>query len=53
MAANIIIVAVVGLILFFAVRRIVKDRKKGGCSCGCAACPSSGQCKSAHDGAGK
>ncbi|MDL2237141.1 FeoB-associated Cys-rich membrane protein [Christensenellaceae bacterium OttesenSCG-928-K19] len=31
MAANIIIIAAVGLVLFFAIRKIVKDHKRGGC----------------------
>ena len=28
----------------FVVIRMVKDRKKGGCSCGCADCPMRGKC---------
>jgi|GEM_PF-836054 len=34
-----LIIAAVGL----AVRKVIRNRKKGGCSCGCAGC-SSGSC---------
>lgn len=34
--------AIVALIIFFAVRSVIKSHKKGGCSCGCSSC--SGKC---------
>ena len=36
--------AVLAAALFFAVRHMVKERKSGGCGCGCADCPSRGMC---------
>ena len=35
---EIAIIAVLAAAVFFAVRRIVKMKKSGGCSCGCAGC---------------
>ncbi|MBR1739370.1 MAG: FeoB-associated Cys-rich membrane protein [Ruminococcus sp.] len=35
-AADIILIAVIAVILFFAVRRVIKN--KGSCNCGCAEC---------------
>ena len=35
---EIVIIAVLAVAVFFALRRIVKTRKSGGCSCGCAGC---------------
>lgn len=51
MAANIIIVAVVGLAVFLAVRKIVKDRKNNKCACGgsCGGCSSAGECNGGHE----
>lgn len=46
-AGDVIILLIVALCIFFAVRSIVKQRKKGGCSCGCSgcnACPNSMNC---------
>ena len=40
---DVIILAVIGLAVFFAVRVMRKDRKKGGCA-GCSGC--SGHCGS-------
>ena len=45
--ADILIIAVIAVALFFAVRHVVKLRKSGGCACGsiggctgsCASCP--------------
>ena len=34
--ANFIVLAVLAVILFFAVRSVIK--KKGGCGCGCSEC---------------
>lgn len=28
----------------FIVVKMIRDKKKGGCSCGCADCPMRGQC---------
>lgn len=44
-AGDIIIIAVVAVCVFFALRSVVRSRKKGGCSCGCSdctACPGCG-----------
>ena len=43
---EIAIIAVLAAAVFFAVRRIVKMKKSGGCSCGCAGC--SKACAMAH-----
>ena len=34
--ANVIVILVLAVILFFAVRSVIK--KKGGCGCGCSEC---------------
>lgn len=45
-AGTIIISLVVAAVLIFAVYSIVKDKKKGSCSCGgsCGSCPMGGSC---------
>ena len=37
---------VLALLVFFAVRKIIRDKKNGVCACGCkcANCPMHGQC---------
>ena len=35
-AANVVVFLIVAVIVFFAIRSIIK--KKGGCSCGCSNC---------------
>ncbi len=35
---DIIIIAVLALVLLFAVRSVIKRRKSGGCGCGCEGC---------------
>ena len=50
--ADILIIVVIAVALFFAVRHVVKLRKSGGCACGsaggysgcCASCPSCAGC---------
>ena len=53
--ADILIIALIAIALFFAVRHVVKLRKSGGCACGsaggcsgctgsCASCPSCAGC---------
>ena len=39
MAAEIAIFAVVGAAFVLAVAKTVRNRRKGGCGCGCAGCP--------------
>ena len=39
---DIVIIAALAIIIFFAVRRTVRTRKSGGCGCGCAGCDGSG-----------
>jgi len=39
--ANIIISAVLICLAVLAIVKIIKDRKKGSCSCGCSGCPQS------------
>ncbi len=43
---TLVVIAAVGLMAFFAVRQLVKDRKKGCSSCGndCSCCPMHGSC---------
>ena len=36
MIANIVVILVLAVILFFAIRSVIK--KKGGCGCGCSSC---------------
>ncbi|ADU74672.1 MAG TPA: FeoB-associated Cys-rich membrane protein [Hungateiclostridium thermocellum] len=42
--ANIIISAVLICLAVLAIVKIIKDRKKGSCSCGCSGCPQSQIC---------
>ena len=35
---ELLIVAVLALAVFFALRRMIRMRKSGGCGCGCADC---------------
>ena len=41
---DIVILALVAAALFFAVRKVRKNRRTGGCGCGCAGCTKSAQC---------
>ena len=41
---DIVILAQVAAALFFAVRKVRKNRRAGGCGCGCAGCTKSAQC---------
>ena len=36
---DILLVLLVAAALLLAVRKIVRDRRKGKCTCGCASCP--------------
>ncbi len=52
---TVLILLALAAVLFFAIRSVVRDRKKGGsCSCGCASCPmhcaGCAQSSSAEDG---
>ncbi|HEY5584111.1 MAG TPA: FeoB-associated Cys-rich membrane protein [Ruminiclostridium sp.] len=38
-----IIIGVVAVLLYFAIRRIIKNKKKGSC-CGCSGCESKDKC---------
>ncbi|MBQ6322740.1 MAG: FeoB-associated Cys-rich membrane protein [Lachnospiraceae bacterium] len=40
-AGTLIVGAILILLVFFAIRNIVKNRKNGGCGCGCSGCGSS------------
>ena len=44
--ATIIVLIIVALLVFLAIRKIVKDKKsnKGGCSQNCSGCPYSNNC---------
>lgn len=48
--ANIIIVAILLIVVAFVVRKLIKDKKAGKCSCGnsCGSCSMSGQCHNAR-----
>lgn len=35
---DILLAALIAAAMFFAVRKTIRDRKKGGCGCGCAGC---------------
>ncbi len=48
MAATIIITAAVGVLVFFAVRKLIKDRKQGGCG-GCTGCGAKDGCPHSRD----
>lgn len=42
-----IILAVIAAAVFFAVRSLVRQKKRGGCGCGCSGCsgcPMNGNC---------
>lgn len=43
---TIVIIALIALAVFFAIRKIVKDKKAGigSCGCKCADCPHSSSC---------
>ena len=41
---TILIAAALAAFGVLAVRSLLRERKKGGCSCGCAGCPHSGRC---------
>ena len=47
---TILTIAVIGLIVFLAIRKIVKDKKEGIGSCGqkCSNCPHSANCNRNH-----
>ncbi len=47
---TVLILLGLAVVVFFAVRSILRDRKKGSsCSCGCASCPMSGKCHSGEN----
>ena len=39
-----VVCIILAVIVFFAVRSIIKKRKSGGCSCGCSDCSSCPAC---------
>ena len=43
---TILTIAVIGLVVFLAIRKLVKDKKNGigACGCKCADCPHSASC---------
>jgi hypothetical protein len=45
---NIVVIALVGVAVFFAVRSLIKDKKAGksSCGCNCSHCAMSGKCHS-------
>lgn len=40
--ATAIVCIILAIIVFFAVRSIIKKRKSGGCGCGCSGCSGCG-----------
>ena len=44
--ANIVIILVIALAVFFVVRGMIRDKKAGksSCGCNCGSCPMSGSC---------
>ncbi len=50
MLPTILILLALGAVVFFAVRSIIRSKKKGGsCGCGCSSCPMSAKCHSTED----
>ena len=43
---DILLIVVLGVVLFFALRRTIRMRKSGGCGCGCPGCTGSAGCPS-------
>lgn len=43
---NIIVLAILSVVVFMAVRSLIKQKKsgKGGCGCGCQSCAMQGRC---------
>ena len=43
---TVIVILIVAVAVFFAVRRVVRmTRRKGGCGCGCSGCPHADSCR--------
>jgi len=47
MMVNYILGGLIALVMFFAIRKVVRDFSSGGCSCGCGGCPEANKCASA------
>lgn len=47
---NILVIALVAIAVFFAVRSMIKDKKAGksSCGCNCSHCAMAGKCHSQH-----
>lgn len=47
---NILVIALVAVMVFFAARSLIKDKKAGksSCGCNCAHCALAGKCHSQH-----
>jgi len=43
---DILLLVVLAAVLFFAVRRMVRVRRSGGCGCGCPGCDGGANCPS-------
>ena len=43
---DILIGGLVALILILAIRRLIRNKKQGKCTCGCDGCPSGSLCRS-------
>ncbi len=46
---DLILLLILALLLFSALKSLFRRKKNGGCACGCAGCPSSEKCS--HAGA--
>ncbi len=44
--ATVVICLLLAVLAVWIIRREVKNRKKGGCSCGCGGCPMGDKCPS-------
>ena len=42
---DIVLIAALAIIVFFAVRHTVRTRRSGGCGCGCTGCTNGAGCK--------
>ena len=43
---DILLLVIIAVVLFFAVRRMVRVRRSGGCGCGCPGCDGGANCPS-------
>nr|WP_302599884.1 FeoB-associated Cys-rich membrane protein [uncultured Cellulosilyticum sp.] len=42
--ADFIVLIVLAVVVFFALRHVIKNKKVGGCGCGCSGCSQKSSC---------